>query len=1231
MGTFPGTSRFHVVRALGAGGMGVVYEAHDQERDERVALKTLHHMEADALFRFKNEFRALHGIEHPNLVRLGELVEHEGVWFFTMELVEGDDFLTHVWSKDWRALPSSHSATVQGKAAPIDFVLEEIAVERAYDEPRLRRALQQLAAGVQAVHDAGKVHRDIKPSNVSVTREGRVVLMDFGLITGVEQHDRSTVAGLCGTPQYMAPEQISIGRVEPAADWYAFGVMLYEALTARLPIDGKPVDIMVDKLRLKPVPPSTIVPDVPADLEALCMDLLAIEPAARPTGPQVLARLGGAHAPRDEKAHARPSTPALIGRPQELAALEHAWTESMRGHCAQTVFVTGESGMGKSALLAAFRRHVLSVHTDAVVFEGRGYEHETIPYNVFDRVIDAVSHLLRALPPERAAELMPRHAWLLPRLFPVLARVGPIGRLSRSMNMDLSGPELRARCFGAFRELLARIADRRPLVVLLDDMQWAGRDSLMLLGEIVREPEPPPMLLVIASRKTKLTDPSAVRDELDGEWRAFPQVERLTLGPLLREDARALASDLIRRTGSTALDADAVAEDAGGHPLFLVELVRHAAALGGQTAQRPRLDDAIRARAAAVDPRARDVLGLVVVAGGRVDREILLSACELDPLTLARALTGLERARLIRHDGAIVEAFHNRVTEAVTAGLDTEQRRATHARLAGAYERVASTDRLVLARHLHEAGDVERAARTAILAASDAERGLAFDRAAELYRLALDWGSADAGLGEKLAGALVLAGRSVEAADAYVAASEASADRTAKMGLRGLAATQYARAAQFDRGMAMASEVLAHFGVTLPRSPLSALLRAVWGRLVLRLRGLRIEVRRPDSLPIDRLRRVDLLNELTIMATGADTLIGTWFSTRALIEALRLGEPSRLARSLGFEAAWLSGSAGGTTERVERLKRLVAEMDAQIEPRTAWPAATVAIVDFNAARFPSALEKMREARAIFAAQPGTRFEVAMVDAFQALTLHFMGRIGELRALGAASLKVAADEGDRYHGAFYRVGAPNAAGWLAPDQPDRAAEEARIGLASWSRTQFDMIAFFAFIARTEIALYRGAADEAWSEIERSWKPLRGAMVLFVPFLHAWTFDLRGRAALARASADTSRRTALVAEALRAARALEAKGAPTGAERARLLRAGVAALRGDAEKEKRELEAAIPGFEALSMGLQANVARRRLGVLRGGDAGKTLVSSADEWMRAQQIARPDRWSRMLAPRP
>ncbi len=130
---FAGTARFQVLARLGAGGMGVVYDVFDRERKTRVALKTLRTLGGVELMRFKNEFRALSDLHHTNLVSLGELIHHEGLWFFTMELIDGDDFLSHVRPHGRR------------------------------DDARLRATLGQLAEGLGALHVAGKVHRDIKP------------------------------------------------------------------------------------------------------------------------------------------------------------------------------------------------------------------------------------------------------------------------------------------------------------------------------------------------------------------------------------------------------------------------------------------------------------------------------------------------------------------------------------------------------------------------------------------------------------------------------------------------------------------------------------------------------------------------------------------------------------------------------------------------------------------------------------------------------------------------------------------------------------------------------------------------------------------------------------------------------------------------------------------------------------------------------------------------------------
>src|SRR5262245_15258073 len=187
------TRRFQIVRWLGAGGMGVVFEALDVRRGTRVALKRIRRLGPEALLRFKTEFRALQGLQHPNLVQLDELFCDRGQWFFTMELIDGADFLAHVAASagacelagthtlDDGAGCASGSAGAHGaepwRASTPGAMAgtPSCAPRRCFDEHRLRHALAQLAQGVTALHAAGKVHRDIKPSNVLVGPDGRVV------------------------------------------------------------------------------------------------------------------------------------------------------------------------------------------------------------------------------------------------------------------------------------------------------------------------------------------------------------------------------------------------------------------------------------------------------------------------------------------------------------------------------------------------------------------------------------------------------------------------------------------------------------------------------------------------------------------------------------------------------------------------------------------------------------------------------------------------------------------------------------------------------------------------------------------------------------------------------------------------------------------------------------------------------------------------------------------------
>jgi eukaryotic-like serine/threonine-protein kinase len=320
-------------------------------------LKTLRSMSADGLLRFKREFRDFLDLAHPNLISLGELFSEGRDWFFTMELVEGMTFL------DWvRPSPNGKPASFSTASltSPSARTVPEFtprlrdALWAPLDLTRLRSALAQLVEGVMALHAAEKVHRDIKPSNVLVAPDGRVVLLDYGLATEARREEQLSSTDVVGTIEYMAPEQAAARPIGPPADWYAVGVMLYEALTGEVPFAGAALEVLMNKQRLEPTPPSALQPSVPPELDRLAVELLRFDPARRPDGPEILRRLGVAPVTIDRNA-SRPSltsAPPFIGRAAELVELRAAYEASRKG--AVTVHVHGESGVGKSALVRRF-------------------------------------------------------------------------------------------------------------------------------------------------------------------------------------------------------------------------------------------------------------------------------------------------------------------------------------------------------------------------------------------------------------------------------------------------------------------------------------------------------------------------------------------------------------------------------------------------------------------------------------------------------------------------------------------------------------------------------------------------------------------------------------------------------------------------------------------------------------------------------------------------------------
>jgi eukaryotic-like serine/threonine-protein kinase len=1212
---FSGTGRYEIVRRVGEGGMGVVYQALDRERQTTVALKTLRHVDASSIFRLKREFRALSDVSHPNLVALRELQCVDGQWFFTMEFIEGINFLSYV-RKGYEVMDGD-TLDLAGTAPPI--------AATQLDVRRLRGALAQLVKGVEALHQAGKLHRDIKPSNVLVTVDGRVVILDFGLVTdAIPDRARLSMDGVVGTAAYMAPEQAASAPLTAATDWYAVGAMMYEALTGRLPFEGSSFEIMMNKLQHDPPAPRTIAEDTPADLDTLCVELLRRRPEERPPSPEIQRRLGALQSGRWETSkRTTGSASHLVGRERHLAELFDAFAESPNG--ASAVFVRGSSGMGKSALV---RRFLELVGDDAVVLRGRCYERESVPYKGFDRAIDELSSHLLELPTLEVQAVLPRDVNALTRVFPVLRRVAVLAN-ARRIDVDIpDAQELRRRAFAGLRELFSRLSDRRRVILYIDDLQWGDLDSLSLLIELMRQPEAPPLLLVGCYR----SEDEATSEVVRGLPRGGDRVHEISVDQLIPEEAFELARSLLdARDQAGEAQARVIARESGGSPFFVGELVRHVEVGEGITAGDLTLDQVLRARLARLPPGARRLLEVLALHGRPLAPELALRAAELtgDGDT---ALAQLRVGNLTRTRGAHgeVEPYHDRIRETVAALIRVEELPQRHARLAAALEAYEAADPEALAVHYRGAGDQQRAGHWARIAARQATEALAFDRAARLYRLALELHPGDdaRALQVRLGEVLVDAGRGAEAARAFLAARDDSDAVEARI-LTRRAAEQLLFSGHIDEGRALLREVLRALGMDLPRSQSSSLAALLWGRVRLRLRGRAFRERDAARVSPELLERVDTCWSVGHGLGMIDVLVSHQFHTRHLLLALAAGEPHRIAYGLSIEptiagasgdfarADALTAEAGALAERIGNMRALGITLQ------------QAATVEYMRGQFKKARPLFERSEQIFRERcRGAALELAVTQALHIYTLYYLGELARLEHLIPKQIREAEDRGDLFASLAGRLSFSNIY-WVMRDEVDEARREANEAIARWSVEGFHVQHFAALTALVNLELYRGDGAAAWRHVEAKWSALKGSILYRVQSSRLEAHITRIRAALGAAQVDTTRRPELLGYVEWHAKKLDAAGYAFTRGIAALCRAGAAALRDERERTAARLDEAIGLFDGCDLALYAAAARHRRGRLIGGDEGGAQMSAAEQLLTTQRVRAPARIVAMLAP--
>lgn len=701
--------RYQVLNELGSGGMGEVFRVLDRLTGRVATLKRLKATHArasstlgiDCRLALAQEFRLLASLRHPNIISVLDYgFDANGDPYFTMDLEE-----------------NARSIIAAGRGRPPAIQAELIA--------QALRALVYL-------HRHGIIHRDLKPENLLVVRD-QVKLLDFGLSAHRTLLD-SEDAMLVGTPAYMAPEVMQGGTASEQSDLYALGLIAYELFTGRYPFDESTAAALYADALHTPLPRPT--DDLDERFTAVMARLLAKDPAARYRGAEQVIRdlelaLGQplpieTMATRESFLQAAP----FVGRADELAALSAALASAANGR-GGTWLIGGESGVGKSRLLEEIRIQALA--RGIVVLRGQVVSQGGSPYHPWR---DVITNLLLHAPvtPAQAAVLKP----VAPAIATLVGSEVPDAPM-----VDASAAQ--SRLMIAVEELFTAAAV--PVVVILDDLHWAGSESLQMLSWLTRAAEGLPLLLLGTYRL----------DEAPHLAQAVRGAHALPLPRLAPDEVAALCESVIGPRGGTREVIALVQRESEGIPLFIVEVLRTLAESAGHLAEIgdggvPRrvigggIQRAIRRRLARLPPSALEPLRTAAVIDRAIDLALLAF---LHPtLDLATWTTECALGAVLEEQAGTWRFAHDKLRELLLEDLDPTTRRALHGRIARAIESVHAgrTEYVTaLAHHWRHAGSEEKEAhfseRAGFLALENAacqEAVAYFDRALELLQAAAE-------------------------------------------------------------------------------------------------------------------------------------------------------------------------------------------------------------------------------------------------------------------------------------------------------------------------------------------------------------------------------------------------------------------------------------------------------------------------------------------------------------
>ena len=673
--------RYVVEAVLGRGGMGAVYRVRDEATGALLALKRMTWSagaEPDRVagqLRFRREFHTMATLVHPRIVQVFDYGIDDGVPYYTMEMLAGQDL------HDLDTVPAARACEI----------------------------LRDVASALAFLHARRLLHRDLAPRNVRCTPDGRAKLIDFGVLATAGMS-----GDIAGTPPFMAPETVHGRPLDHRYDLYGLGALAYRILTGRHAFPARSIEGLEQIWRMKPPPPSVLGKDISPALDELVMSLLAHDPLARPgSAAEVIDRLssiGGLERPTEvETQHGWLASAALVGRQREVQQIRRLVARAATGG-GRSVLIEAPSGTGKSRLLRELALEAQLAGTTVVRAEsessGRG------PYGI---IHELARGLFAAAPDEAGAAAAPRA--------PMLARVIASLRERVKPAKPLGDPaEDRMQLQTELTAFFLAIAQSRPIALLVDDVQRCDEASAAVLATLAHQAEGKKLVIAAALRTDEtVRAPAAIASLVDAG-------QRLRLRGLDEPDVAELCRSLFGDVPHIPRLAQWMHRTAGGSPLHTTELARHLVDrkviryVEGlwSIPEDPGREDLPRGLADAMDARVRALpaeahaLGEVLsVHGGDLPLELIVKLAEADEATTFAALDRLAFDEILVQAGSAWRFRHDGLREAMLRGLDAERTRVLHSRVGEAL--AASGARTVerdaeIGWHLLRGGDPARGA-----------------------------------------------------------------------------------------------------------------------------------------------------------------------------------------------------------------------------------------------------------------------------------------------------------------------------------------------------------------------------------------------------------------------------------------------------------------------------------------------------------------------------------------